>query len=80
MYIKNRQKSIKIKAFGSGQTLYLTESLSLSTALLSIHRTLYAIPPVSREKLTSQANVKEVDFREKTLSFNRVIIRHLQKS
>ncbi len=38
---------------------------------------LYTIPPVSREKLTSQANVKEVDFREKTLSFKSLIIKHL---
>ena len=40
---------------------------------------LYAIPPVSREKLTSQANVNEVDFREKILNRNKLTIKHLQK-
>jgi hypothetical protein len=37
MYIKNRRNSNKIKAFGSHQTLYLTESLVLRNRLLFIY-------------------------------------------
>jgi len=37
MYIKNRRNSSKIKAFGSYQTLCLTESLGLRNRLLFIY-------------------------------------------
>jgi hypothetical protein len=42
MYIKNRRNSAKFKAFGSYQTLWLTESFVLRNRLLFIYQTLYA--------------------------------------
>ena len=40
MYIKNRRNSSKMKAYGSYQTLYLTESLVLRNRLLFIYQSL----------------------------------------
>ena len=37
MYIKNRRNNYKIKAFGSDQSLCLTESLELRNRLLLIY-------------------------------------------
>lgn len=39
MYIKNRRNSDKIRAFGSCQTLYLTESLVFRNRILFLNET-----------------------------------------
>ena len=61
MYIKNRRNSTKIKAFGSYQSLCLTESSSLRNHLLFIYKTVCANNITIGENVTVSWNVIIMD-------------------
>jgi hypothetical protein len=57
MYIKNSRNSNKIKAFGSNQSLYLTESLVLRNRLLFIYSPLAFIEKRTLKLKKNEKNI-----------------------